>query len=347
VERLFREGGPHRIRRTAHDRYEIQITVPLDADGLVGRECPEGECSPAYFKVKLGTGVTGDAYNKAFCPYCRAQAEPNDFITRAQLAYGKHIVENEVIDGADQMLQQTLGMGPTRKKKIGGGFFSMELSYKPPRKRPVGRPLEEELRRDVQCPQCTLEHAVFGFATWCPDCGADIFPAHVEAEFEDVRKMLGQVEERTAALGPRVGARDVENALEDTVSIFESVLKFITKRHLRKQGQSPEAIEEMFQKRVRNVYQGVRRGAALFEELVGFPLFDGADDAEVARLEATFEKRHPITHNLGVLDRKYLDKVRSGELEGREVRVTVPEVEAAMALALKTITVACERAFLP
>jgi len=35
--------------------------------------------------------------------------------------------------------------------------------------------------------------------------------------------------------------------------------------------------------------------------------------------------RHPITHNLGVVDRKYIDKVRSGEL-GTEVRVDKAEI---------------------
>jgi hypothetical protein len=40
----------------------------------------------------------------------------------------------------------------------------------------------------------------------------------------------------------------------------------------------------------------------------------------------TFEKRHPITHNLGVIDRKYLERMRSAEHEGREVMVTPDEI---------------------
>jgi hypothetical protein len=47
------------------------------------------------------------------------------------------------------------------------------------------------------------------------------------------------------------------------------------------------------------------------------------------KLDAVFQKRHPITHNLGVIDRKYLERVRSGEAEGREVRVDQGEVEQA------------------
>jgi hypothetical protein len=49
-------------------------------------------------------------------------------------------------------------------------------------------------------------------------------------------------------------------------------------------------------------------------------------------LSLTFEKRHPITHNLGVVDRKYLERVHSGELQGREIRITPDEVVEAIGL---------------
>lgn len=344
---LFRRGGPHNIRKTGRDQYTFNISLPTDADGIVGRECPNEECTPAYFRVKLGTGITGDDYDKAFCPYCRREGEPNDFLSQAQVDYGKNIVMNEVHAGVDRMIRDALGLGSSGRKKFGGGMISMEMSYKAPRRRPVPRPYEEKLRRDVRCPKCTLEHSVFGLATWCPDCGEDIFVQHVEAELEVVTKMLSQVEKRREELGNRVAARDVENALEDVVSIFEAVLKLVTRRHLQEQGQSEEDIAKVFKKDVRNTYQSVPRGAVLFEQLVGLPLFDGVEARFVSQLEETFEKRHPITHNLGVLDRKYLDKVRSGEKEGREVRVTADEIESAVELVAQTIERAYLRAFPP
>ncbi|WP_319405704.1 hypothetical protein [uncultured Desulfosarcina sp.] len=39
-----------------------------------------------------------------------------------------------------------------------------------------------------------------------------------------------------------------------------------------------------------------------------------------------FEKRHPITHNLGVVDKKYLERAQQFEREGREVRISKIEV---------------------
>lgn len=44
------------------------------------------------------------------------------------------------------------------------------------------------------------------------------------------------------------------------------------------------------------------------------------------KLKSAFEKRHPITHNLGVIDRKYMEQAREFAQEGREVRLTRDEI---------------------
>lgn len=55
-------------------------------------------------------------------------------------------------------------------------------------------------------------------------------------------------------------------------------------------------------------------------ELAPIPLWD--------RLTAAFDKRHPITDNLGVIDRRYLAKAQRAEREGREIRIRVSEIAA-------------------
>ena len=221
----------------------------------------------------------------------------------------------------------------------------MEMTYKPGRIAHVPRPYEEELRRDVTCPNCGLEHAVFGLAIWCPDCGADIFLSHVAKEFEVIEMVIGAVEGRRDRLGARIAGRDIENALEDTVSIFEAVMKEITRRHLAAQGKTDEDIERVIDKVVRNRYQSVRSAAMLFEEQVGFPLFESVLDSDIETLKAAFEKRHPIAHNLGIVDRKYLERALSGELEGREIRLTEKEVLDAIRIARDTIARVHSKAF--
>jgi predicted nucleic acid-binding Zn-ribbon protein len=334
---LFQSGGPHNIKKTARGEFSMSIELPVDEDGLIGRECPTPDCSPAYYKIKLGTGII-EHQVEAFCPYCRHAADPSDFHTRAQIEYAKNLVMRKAHKGINRMIEKSLGLGPSRRKKYDGGFLSLELSYKPGRLPHVPRPIEEELRRDLVCPHCGLVHAVFGLATWCPDCGKDIFLTHVSEELAVVERMLGDVQRRRELLGPRVAARDVENALEDTVSIFEAVLRAITRRHLLSTGKSTEDVEEILKKRVGNRYQNVEQAADICRALLGVELFEGVDGHAVSELRLTFEKRHPITHNLGIVDRKYLDKVRSGGLEGRDVLVTTGEIASAIELSRRVIS---------
>jgi hypothetical protein len=91
---LFDEGGDLNIRRTGADEYRMSVSMPVDDDGLIGRECPNEMCSPAYFKVKLGTGIT-EGQAGAFCPYCRRSGEPGDFLTKAN-QYASNLVTRKL-----------------------------------------------------------------------------------------------------------------------------------------------------------------------------------------------------------------------------------------------------------
>jgi hypothetical protein len=322
---LFKEGGPYRTKKVGPSQYELTVEFPTDEQGLVGRECTDEMCSPGYFKLKPGTGII-ENHELAYCPYCRKSNSPDEFMTKAQVEYLQEIVQNEAALGIDRMLRDSLGLGPSGKKKYGGGLVSLELSMKSPHRRSVQRPIEDELRRDITCPHCGLKHAVFGIATWCPDCGEDIFLNHVREEMEVIEKVLAAVDARRLELGSRVAARDIENALEDTVSIFESVLKLITRRRLSLSGSEQSEIDDILDKKIRNSYQNVTTASKVSEKYIGFDIFDDIPREDVEALRYAFEKRHPITHNLGVVDRKYLDRVLNGELVGKEVLVTHDEV---------------------
>lgn len=333
---LLRTGGPHNIKKTGRDQYSMSISLPTDEDGMLARECPSSTCSPGYFKIKPGTGIT-EGHTEAYCPYCCHKDEPANFTTKAQLKYAEQIAYREVSDGLDRMVKNAFDLGPSGKKKIGGGFLSMEISYKPGTKPTVWRPFEEVLRRDLVCPKCTLAHSVFGIATWCPDCGSDIFLTHVSKEYQVVKLILSDVDNRKERLGARVAARDIENALEDTVSIFEAVLRSTTRRYLRS-AHSPQEVEEILKRRIGNKYQSISLAKEVAQQEFGIPLFSALSPDEYQEFELIFEKRHPITHNLGIVDRKYLERVASGELEGREVRVTVEDVARAADLSLKVLS---------
>lgn len=343
MDSLFETGGPHNIKRISPDKFEMSITIPPDSDGYVGRACPEETCSPGYFKVKPGTGIT-NGHTVAYCPYCQQSTKPTDFHTEAQRNYAVKVLETEALKGVDRMIENALGLGPGRRKTFGGGFLSIEMSYRSPVRHAVSRPLEEELRRDICCPNCGFNHAVFGLANWCPDCGTDIFLVHVEAEFAVIKTMLPDVDRRREQFGSRVAAKDIENCLEDTVSIYEAVLRAMVIRFLKKQGVAEEGILAKM-KKIGNAFQSIRRSEEIFRTELSIALYEEIDLQDVVRLSNIFEKRHPIAHNLGVVDRKYLEKMRAAESEGKEIRVSVDEIQFAISVSSKIIASLHKRVF--
>jgi hypothetical protein len=311
----------------------MSIDLPKDRDGRLARECPSGACSPGYFKVRPGTGLQGQ--QTAFCPYCRHEAPPNDFPTQEQRRYAKDIVMREAQRGISDMMKEAFGLGPSGKRTIGkGGFISMELSYKPGTPRHVRSPYEDEARRDVVCPDCALDQTVFGLATWCADCGADIFLTHVAAEIAVTKLMLDDLERRRESLGRRVATKDLENCLEDAVSIFEASAKALARRRLALMGNDVDAIEAEM-KTIRNAFQSVERSK---EHLTRLFALSPSDSELWTRMGVCFEKRHPVTHNLGVVDKKYLERTKQNEREGREVHVSADEVANVLADIYAAIT---------
>lgn len=320
--KLFTEGGPHNIEDLGHDKYRMSISLPTDADGRIGRECPRDECSPRYFKVKPGTGLVGQA--EAYCPYCRHAEDPQNFKTHEQIRFAKDIMMREAQKGVEGMIRDALGLNAAGRRKLTGGLIKMEMrltSSPPP---PVFPPAEDELSRELICPHCQLDHTVFGLAFWCPDCGRDIFLVHVAAELAVTGAMASDAQRRESTLGRRVAAKDLENCLEDIVSIFEAALKSIVRRALAARGETAEEIE-VRSKRIGNAFQSISRTKQVLEDLFGATIGPVPDWDNLAQ---AFERRHPVTHNLGVVDRKYLDRARASELEGRELRITVEEIDA-------------------
>jgi len=279
--------------------------------------------------VKGGTGLAGQP--SLFCPYCRFEGAPAAFTTEEQVRYAKEFVAREFHSEVGRLLKRAVGTDASGKRTIGGGLFSIEMSVTSSPPPTVRRPLEEELRRDVVCPQCGLDQSVYGMATWCSDCGNDIFLTHVEGEHAVIRSMLADIPRRRDTLGARVGGKDLENCLEDCVSVFEAVLKLLFARHLKNAGLSGASCMEKIGK-IRNAFQNPERAEEIFREETKIPILSDLNAEERGVIIDGFQKRHPISHNLGIVDRKYLRTVQSVEREGKEVRVTSDDVHELLVL---------------
>jgi len=205
---LFHEGGPHQIKRIGADQYSMKVTIPKDKDGRHARECTDPNCSPGYFKVMGGTGLTGQ--KEAYCPYCRKAGPPDSFMSSEQKRYAMDILKQQAALAFQDTLKESFGLGSSNSKRLVDGFITLDLEFKPGYVPPPRAPSEDVLKRDLVCPHCGLNHSVFGFAFWCPDCGQDIFTTHVAAEIAVVRAMLSDIDRRAETFGARVAASDID-----------------------------------------------------------------------------------------------------------------------------------------
>jgi hypothetical protein len=81
------------------DKVTLGMTIPLDSDGFLRRECPTCE---REFKWRPSEGEAEEAVESAdnvgyFCPYCGVQAPVDAWLTSAQVDLAQNIVAREVI----------------------------------------------------------------------------------------------------------------------------------------------------------------------------------------------------------------------------------------------------------
>lgn len=142
-------------RIKALDGKEIAVTLPLDIEGFIDRECPSCE---RFFKVKPGTGLPNSEH--VICPYCGHKGSPKTFFSKEQVAYAHAIVGRQAQDALTGDLQDMA-------REIRGPFVTMEV--KPGPRRAVEY-RHQELPTRLACTNCGCEYKVDGEQGFCPDC---------------------------------------------------------------------------------------------------------------------------------------------------------------------------------
>ena len=79
----------------------LPMSLPLDSEGFLRRECPACERQFKWWASQPGGGDGDDAVNETveayFCPYCYEPAAPDAWWTKEQRAYAQQLVAAEVI----------------------------------------------------------------------------------------------------------------------------------------------------------------------------------------------------------------------------------------------------------
>lgn len=312
------------------DGFTTGVSIPLDEDGFLGRECPACE---GPFKIH------GDDYDALpedpvlTCPYCGHEQDHSSFLTRAQVervdAAVNAIAEQYVHGALNDMLGNAFG-GPKQRSRP-GSFISIETSYtpgSPPPIKALPEIVEERVRRIVQCSSCGNRHAVFSASSFCPICGPRPAAETVLEALTAAREALAMEDrfgedERETLRAAGVFERFAVDAIESTVSLFEMFAR------------------EQFARRVAdaathsagkgNVFQRVDDTAALFSEHASVDVVELVGAARWERLKRAFARRHVLTHNGGIVDQKFLDRVPDSGLKLGQ-KLVIRRVDAAQAL---------------
>lgn len=284
-----------------------KISVPLqpDDEGYIGRECPVKTCL-GYFKITPGTGLKGPAPCR--CPYCGHSGEQNTFFTQEQIEYAKSVVIRKITDALHQDLKSLEFDHKPR------GAFGIGISMKVKRsgQQPIYYYREKSLETEVVCEKCTLRFAIYGVFGWCPDCGAHNSLQILSKNLELAKKELSLATTVEADLAEHL----VGDALENVVSAFDGFGRVIC---------THKAADIRFQN-----MNGARRRV---QETFGFDFADGISADLWIAICRIFQKRHILSHKMGVIDDEYVQKANDPEaVAGRRIRIAPEEVSRAISL---------------
>lgn len=291
------------------DGKEFKINLKTDEDDMLGRQCPNDDCS-GYFKVKPGTGILNEDFQPT-CPYCGSQADSQDFSTQEQIEYAKSLVMREIQTALRADLQK---WGKELERKTRGGFIQIKTDYRST-PMPIYYYEEKELETTLTCEECGLVSSVFGKFAYCPDCGVDNTLQILRTNMELVRKLLSKAEaEENAEFQEFL----IHNALEDVVSAFDSFGRNSVRLVVKNTKKSELSIS----------FQNVVRAHERIRAEFGFDLLNGLTIEDWEKVIQSFQKRHLISHNDGIVDNAYLQITNDPEaVLGRKIAVTVEDVE--------------------
>jgi hypothetical protein len=288
----------------------INVTLPTDDEGFLGRECPKPECE-GYFKIKPGTGLSGKL--PCHCPYCGHSEGHDHFATKEQVGYVKSVAHRRVTEAVREELK---AMEFDIKPK---GMFGIGISMKlkPGQPIPLRQYRERTLETVIVCNNCTLVYAVYGVFAFCPDCREHNSFQTLEKNVALVHKQITLAEEQA---DEELKRHLLEDALENCVSAFDGFGRETVKVHAAL-SVSPQQCNNLS-------FQNLVRSTERLRILFGIDLSQGIDWSDWQVAHIAFMRRHVLAHRAGVVDRQYIDETKDQALiVGRRVIVKAADVQ--------------------
>ncbi|SRR6266404_465915 len=289
----------------------INVAIPKDDDGYIGRECPLGACE-GYFKIKPGTGLTGNDL-PCHCPYCGHVGSPKEFFTKDQIEFAKSVAKRQLVD----VLRHELKKMEFDIKPPRGSFgIGISMKLKPGSPTPLKHYRERSLETHICCRNCTLDYAVYGVFAFCPDCGVHNSFQILQKNIDLVRKQLSLAQAQT---DDELKRHLIEDALENCVSSFDGFARESCRIRACRSQDAGKCANISFQ----NLHRAADKVSSLFR----IDMKRSVSEADWQFAHIASMRRHVIAHRGGVIDDQYL--AETGErthLRGRRVVVSAGDV---------------------
>ena len=292
-------------------RYKtFKISIPIDADGFVGRACDAPGCKQ-YFKIYVP-----DHGDYLHCPYCGVRFPRNSLFTSPQLEYAKKAALEEARVYAIDEIQKMF------KNAFRG---SKNITYKPgppPRKRIV-RPdyVEREVDTEFECAECSIRFQVYGIFGYCPGCNCENLQIY-DANWANIKRKLETVPDKD---------RQLRYAYGDLVSTFEVFCSRKAKRISQEQGN----------------FQVLFDARKYFKTHAGIDILANIAGDQLLALRRVFQKRHVYIHAGGEITERYVKMIpEDSKILGTKAVLTVKELDTAataMRITLGEIVKSMER----
>jgi hypothetical protein len=290
-------------RRGSH--ITSDVTVPTDAEGFFGRECPDPTCL-AYFKLDHAEYPLARASGMLACPVCGTWQRQDSFHTRDQVRRLQAAGRELALGAVQEAIGQAFGGSGSRR-----GFTFRPAPPRSPR--PLPTYMERQTIRTFVCPNGGHRAVIYDRLVACPYCGpATPVRAVLDDNLGAMRRLIEIVQRLSPEHRQEVEAAGgasafAERALGGAVAAVQTFAKDL-------HSQSEREVT------VRNPWQNPDRLREQWKGSFAVDPLDQLDDAQIALLRLGFARRHILEHNGGVADEKYLRESGDSVGPGRRVR---------------------------
>lgn len=176
---------------------------------------------------------------------------------------------------------------------------------------------KEMLATHVDCQTCGANFTVYQAFESCPACKDEQNHVIFKKNLELVGKQLELAQTITTELHTLL----VENSLEDLVSSFDGFARRLTDKSKNK-ASKPDKVGYLS-------FQNLKKARKDVKQLFGFDLSTPLNQERWYSANDSFQKRHLLTHNLGLVDEAYIEKSKNKSVViGERIKIDTFEINA-------------------